>query len=82
MSCDKKDNRWVHDVRCIMGNQGKMAGNSKAYMEVRKLTDFSKNYIFAILLITHDATYVVNSSILIISGHFFNYHKIFYLLVW
>ena len=30
-------NRGVHDVGCIMGNQGKMAGNSKVCMENQSL---------------------------------------------
>ena len=28
-------NRGVHNVSCIMGNQGKMVGNSKVYMETQ-----------------------------------------------
>ena len=28
-------NTGVHDKGCIMGNQGKMAGNSKVYMETQ-----------------------------------------------
>ena len=41
-------NRGVHDVRCFMGNQGKMAGNSiKGLYGNSKLTDSSVNDIFA-----------------------------------
>ena len=28
-------NRGVHDVSCIIGNQGKMAGNLKVYVETQ-----------------------------------------------
>ena len=31
--CQTSKNREARDVSCIMGNQGKMAGNSKVYME-------------------------------------------------
>ena len=33
--CCFKLNRGVHNVSCIMGNQGKMVRNSKVYMEIQ-----------------------------------------------
>ena len=38
-------NKGVYNVRCIMGNQGIMAGNSKVCMEIRSKLTLSKLYI-------------------------------------
>ena len=38
-------NWGVHDITCIMGNQGKMAGNSKVCMKYFRLPPFKKRVI-------------------------------------